>query len=81
MVVVDGKVALEQDAYSFQAWAGASLASPSPCWIFSDMDFDYLEQALGPLIVPLAAPLGVTQKLIQLTAKIQLDAFMLFNPL
>ncbi|KAJ7115100.1 hypothetical protein C8R43DRAFT_1191737 [Mycena crocata] len=60
MVVVDGKVALEQDAYSFEAWA---------------------EQALGPLVGPLAAPLSVTKKLIQITAKIQLDTFLLFHPL
>ncbi|KAJ7143867.1 hypothetical protein C8R44DRAFT_759050 [Mycena epipterygia] len=60
MTVTDGKVALEQDAYSFEAWA---------------------EQALGPVVGPLAAPLSVTQKLIQITAKVQLDMFMLFNPL
>ncbi|KAJ7474867.1 hypothetical protein FB451DRAFT_1246872 [Mycena latifolia] len=60
MTVSGGKLALEQDAYSFEAWA---------------------EQALGPLVGPLAAPLSVTQTLIQITAKIQLDAFMLFNPL
>ncbi|KAJ7674033.1 hypothetical protein DFH06DRAFT_1173824 [Mycena polygramma] len=60
MTVTDGKLAHEQDAYSFEAWA---------------------EQALGPLVGPLAAPLSVTQTLIQITAKVQLDTFMLFNPL
>ncbi|KAJ7708163.1 hypothetical protein B0H17DRAFT_1191656 [Mycena rosella] len=60
ITVADGKVALEQDAYSFEAWA---------------------EQALGPLVGPLAAPLDVTQKIIQITAKVELDSFMLFNPL
>ncbi|KAJ7929615.1 hypothetical protein B0H13DRAFT_1859607 [Mycena leptocephala] len=59
MVVTDGKLAQEQDAYSFEAWA---------------------EQALGPLVGPLAAPLSVTQTLIQVTAKIELETFMLFNP-
>ncbi|KAF7368695.1 SnoaL-like domain-containing protein [Mycena venus] len=59
MVVTDGKLAHEQDSYSFEAWA---------------------EQALGPLVGPLAAPLSVTQTLIQITAKVQLETFMLFNP-
>ncbi|KAJ6531440.1 hypothetical protein DFH09DRAFT_1370587 [Mycena vulgaris] len=58
MVIAGGKVALEQDAYSFEAWA---------------------EQALGSLIGPLAAPLSVTKTLIQITARVQLDTFMLFN--
>ncbi|KAJ7785508.1 hypothetical protein B0H14DRAFT_2958432 [Mycena olivaceomarginata] len=59
MTVADGKLAHEQDAYSFEAWA---------------------EQALGPLIGPLAAPLSVTQSIIQISAKVQLETFMLFNP-
>ncbi|KAJ7763216.1 hypothetical protein DFH07DRAFT_956590 [Mycena maculata] len=60
MTITDGKLAHEQDAYSFEAWA---------------------EQALGPLVGPLAAPLSVTQTLIQITAKVELDTFMVFNPL
>ncbi|KAF7289429.1 SnoaL-like domain-containing protein [Mycena chlorophos] len=59
MTVSNGLLALEQDSYSFSAWA---------------------EQALGPLVGPLAAPLDVTKTLIQMTAKIELDTFMLFNP-
>ena len=40
-----------------------------------------IEQALGPLVgQSLAAPLSVTQTLIQITGKVQLDTFLLFNP-
>ncbi|KAJ7042164.1 hypothetical protein C8F04DRAFT_1229920 [Mycena alexandri] len=41
----------------------------------------WAEQALGPVIGPLAAPLSVTQGIIQVTAKVELDSFLLFNPL
>ncbi|KAJ7770765.1 hypothetical protein B0H16DRAFT_1775030 [Mycena metata] len=40
----------------------------------------WAEQALGPVVGPLAAPLSVTQKIIQVTAKVELDSFLLFNP-
>jgi hypothetical protein len=76
MVVTDGKLAQEQDAYSFEAWAGKWLCFVNWCEISNAT----IEQALGPLVGPLAAPLSVTQTLIQVTAKIELETFMLFNP-
>ncbi|KAJ7062607.1 hypothetical protein C8F01DRAFT_1281450 [Mycena amicta] len=40
----------------------------------------WAEQALGPVVGPLAAPLDVTQSIIQVAGKVQLETFMLFNP-
>jgi hypothetical protein len=78
MTVADGKLAHEQDAYSFEAWAGVCQSFSLRCIISHILSA--IEQALGPLIGPLAAPLSVTQSIIQISAKVQLETFMLFNP-
>ena len=38
------------------------------------------EQALGPIVGPLAKNLGATQKVIQVAAKVQLDMFLDTHP-
>ncbi|KAJ7171249.1 hypothetical protein C8R46DRAFT_1190645 [Mycena filopes] len=57
--------------------SGGQLVSEVDSYSFAA----WAEQALGPVVGPLAAPLSVTQKIIQVTAKVELDTFLLFHPL